>query len=360
MFNFKIKYSFFLLFITLAFLNSCNSTQNIKTKLTDKNVMSKNKYISVDKIIKNNNTKIPQNNTLKVDSKITKKTLNLLSNPKSNNMNENEVTFEFRNERLLQGRDAKIKKVNKKTKTALTAVFKMLKKNPSLESKNLNLNDTIINKNSINYSLNFYKNSNVFDTNNILVFLPFTGAYSKFGIKIRQAIDLSILSFGFNKIKIIYFDTGAKYSLQEVKKLVEEINPKIILGPFTSTSVKKLKAYVKEKNIPMFAFTNNIDVIEKNIWLLGFSPEEQVDSVLSCSLLKNHRKFGIIVPNNFYGKVILERSSDIINSHKDTSIKKLTLSNFEMSNKSKLATILKRFLAYNSENKVNNSSKFRN
>ena len=59
----------------------------------------------------------------------------------------------------------------------------------------------------------------------------------------------------------------------------------------------------------MFAFTNNIGIIEKNVWSLGFSPEEQVDSVLSCALSKNYKKFGVIVPDDLYGKVILDRSS---------------------------------------------------
>ena len=356
----KIKYDFFLLLILLIFVSSCNSTQNIKTKLINQDIISKNKKTSLNTIIKKNISKVYQNNYLNTDNKVIKKNLDPLNTLKLDNLNSSDVIFEFRNERLLEGRDDFNKKVNEKTNTALTAVFKMLKKNPSLESKNLNLTDDLNDKskNIINYTLNFDEKLNVYDTKKILVFLPFTGPYSKFGKKIREGIDLSVLNFGSNEIKTIYFDTGTSFSIEEIKKIVKEIKPKLILGPFTASSARKIKPYIVEKSMPMFAFTNNIGIIEKNVWSLGFSPEEQVDSVLSCALSKNYKNFGVIVPDDLYGKVILDRSSTIINSKKNTSLQKLILSSFEMSNKSNLASILKRFLAYNSKNKIGNFSKF--
>ena len=355
--NFRIKYDCFFLLIILIFVSSCNSTQNIKPKVTNNIVISKNKKISPNRIIKKNILKVYQNNYLNTDTKVIKKNLDLLNTSKLDNLNSSDVIFEFRNERLLQGRNNLNKKSNQKVNTALTAVFKMKKKNPSLETKNLNLNDDT-NNNIINYSLNFDKKSNILNTKSVLVFLPFTGAYSKFGNKIREGIDLSVLNFGSNEIKIIYFDTGQTFSLEEIKKIVNKIKPKLILGPFTAKSARKLKPYIIEKSIPMFAFTNDIGIIENKVWSLGFSPEEQVDSVLSCALLKNHKKFGIIVPNDLYGKVILDRSSVIINSKKNTSLQKLILSNVEMSNKQNLALILKNFLEYNPKNKTGNFSKF--
>ena len=73
------------------------------------------------------------------NSKVIQKNLNLLDDKALNVINESDVVFEFRSERLLQGR--KISNLNRKKKTnkALTAVFKMLKLNPSLENQNLNL-----------------------------------------------------------------------------------------------------------------------------------------------------------------------------------------------------------------------------
>ena len=349
MFIFRINYNFIILFLIILFINSCNQSNMTNSKIIIDNTVSKTILTNKKKIVNQiNNTK--RNEIFKANDKtqITKKKLNLLDGIASNIINENDVVFEFRNERLLQGREALNPNLNKKTKKALTAVFKMLKRNPSLENQNLNLkNDKSLNH-ITDYSLNLKKFSSNTIIKNILVFLPFTGPYSNyFGNKIRKAIDLSILRFGSDQIKVIYFDTGSNYLLREVEVLIQEIKPDIILGPFTRSSVLKLKPYVKKKSIPMFAFTNDIALIEKNIWSLGFSPEEQIDSIISCALSNGHKNYGLIVPNDLYGKIILDRSIDNLSAKPNTSFKQLLLSNVEMKNKPKLESILKNFLAYN-------------
>ena len=370
MFILRRNYNFIILFLLILFINSCNQSDIVNSKLIIYDNISNpkvtNKKIIVNQINKKEkslavNSKIDEN-TKEIfisneTSKIIKKKLNLIDGIASNVINENNVVFEFRNETLLQGRDNSDLISNKKRKKALTAVFKMFKTNPSLENYNLNLKN---NKNinfSIDYSLKSTGLDNSMLVKNILVFLPFTGPYSNFGNKIRQAIDLSILRFGSDKIKVIYFDTGTKYLLAEIESLIKEIKPKLVLGPFTRSSVLKIKPYVKKDLIPMFAFTNDIALVEKNIWSLGFSPEEQIDSVMSCALVRGYKNYGLIVPNDLYGKIILDRSIDNLSIKTNTTFKQLLLSNSEMKNKTKLGSILTKFLAYNKEQNVS-SSKF--
>ena len=84
---------------------------------------------------------------------------------------------------------------------------------------------------------------------NIIVFLPLTGKYSNFGNKIRKSLDLSILNFGNNKIKLIYFDTGKVIDLELISSLFNELNPKFIIGPFTREVLLKIKPFAKKDNI---------------------------------------------------------------------------------------------------------------
>ena len=360
MFVFQKKNYFIILFFTLLFINSCNQTDIVNSKIIIDNTISKplltNKKIIVNKknnsLILNAKKYIKKNDTFvkNENGKIIKNNLNLLYGKELNVKNENDVVFEFRNERLLEGRELSNQNLKKKTNKALTAVFKMLKSNPSLENQNLNLKNEDNLNHSIDYSLKLNQFPNNIVVKNIIVFLPFTGPYSNnFGNKIRKAIDLSILRFGTDNINVVYFDTGTNYLLEEVELLIEKIKPEIILGPFTRSSVLKLKPYIKENLIPMFAFTNDIALVEKNIWSLGFSPEEQIDSIIKCSLDKGHKNYGLIVPNDLYGEIILNRAIDNLSEKPYTSFKKLLLSNTEMTNKSKLESILKRFLDYNKE-----------
>ena len=67
--------------------------------------------------------------------------MKLLDKIDKNITNENNVTFEFRNERLLQGSEITKEIDNQKSKNALNAVFKMLNMNTSLDNYYWNIND---------------------------------------------------------------------------------------------------------------------------------------------------------------------------------------------------------------------------
>ena len=111
-------------------INGCNQTipkiivekQNPNKLIKDKLKMTPNKNYSADKVVN--------------------KKIGTSKNTTTNQLNDNDVVFEFRNERLLQGKVSKESLQNKKTSKALSAVFKMLNQNLSLDTTNLNLNNT--------------------------------------------------------------------------------------------------------------------------------------------------------------------------------------------------------------------------
>ena len=274
-----------------------------------------------------------------------KKKINIPESIASKKVIDNDVVFEFKNERMLQGRIPQESKIDKKTNKALTAVFKMLKQNLNSSSINLNLNNSET-KRAIHYYRNSLNTEDLINYKNILVFLPFTGSHPNFAIKIRKALDLTILRFGSKKVQIIYFDTGINNYELEIEDLLEKVKPHLIIGPFTRESLLKIKPYVKSKSIPIFTFSNDRTLIEKDVWSFGFSPEEQVDSIFSCALRNGKKRFGLIVPNNFYGNIILERSVGLIKKNENNYFEKLRLSNKQLNNKSKLFYMLKQFLNY--------------
>ena len=170
-----------------------NGCQNTTKKLIVENKLS----IETQKI----NTTIKSQKDLK--SKILK---DAIESPTK--QEDNEVIFEFKNERLLQGRDKHQLKNKRIAEKAVSAVFKMLKQNLSSDNNDSDLknNDGISLKNKY-----FDKNEKPSVYKNILAFLPLTGSYSNYGVKIRKALDLSVLNFSNDQIKIIYFDTAKKF-----------------------------------------------------------------------------------------------------------------------------------------------------
>ena len=97
-------------------------------------------------------------------------------------------------------------------------------------------------------------------------------------------------------------------------------------------------------------------MIENNVWSLGFAPEEQIQSVISCALMHGYKKFGLIAPDNLYGKIIVRHSADLISVNKNIFYDKVYLSNEQLNDKTKLYSILKNFLQYSDDE--DNHTKF--
>ncbi len=332
MFVFNSKYNLIIYVCILLMINAC---QNTKEKLILENKIS-TVIPKKDKLVLNNR-KFSKD-------KIFKSKIILNKKDKIIKQKQSDVIFEFRNERLLQGRDTTKLKEKIKTKKALSAVFKMLKQNLNLDSDNLNLNTT----NEIlidNKYLDIKKDASFYQ--NILAFLPLTGSYSNYGLKTRKALDLSILYSSNNRIKIIYFDTGKEIDKKTIINLFDNINPSLIIGPFRREILLDIKPIAKSRFIPILTFSNDISLRENNIWSLGFSPEEQVESVISCALNHGYKNFGLIAPDNLYGKILTNSSIDLISDHKNNKYVKILLNNDQINRKSELFSILKRFLEFN-------------
>ena len=160
-------------------------------------------------------------------------------------------------------------------------------------------------------------------------------------------MDLSILNSAYNKIKIVYFDTGKNINKITISKLLDNINPSLIIGPFRREVLLDIKPIAKSKFIPILTFSNDISLRENNIWSLGFSPEEQVESVISCALSYGYKNFGLVAPDNLYGRILTNASIDLISDYKNNKYEKILLNNNQINNKSKLFSILKSFLKFN-------------
>ena len=327
MFFDNIKHNLIIILCILLMINGCNDENskliienNYKAEKINKTFFNKNnlkKEILGNRITEKNNTKL-----------------------KEKNIN---IIFEFRNERLLQGRNITNNIKEEKTRLALSAVQKMFKKNLSSSDNEINLknNDKI----STFDRYNFEKSKSI-NYQNIIVFLPLTGKYSNFGNKIRKSLDLSILNFGNNEIKLIYFDTGKIIDQGLIASLFNELRPKFIIGPFTREVLIKIKPFAKKDNIPILTFSNDIAMVENNVWSLGFSPEEQIQSVISCAIMHGYSKFGIIAPDNLYGKIISREAIDLISINEKNSYSSLFLSNENLNNKTNLYSTLRRYLQY--------------
>ncbi len=137
------------------------------------------------------------------------------------------------------------------------------------------------------------------------ILLPLTGEHKNYGSAFLNALELSLFQRNNPLIELVIKDTVANPEIASVEfgNLLKE-NISLLIGPLFSDCVKAIDVLAKEKNIPILAFTNNIDLARPGLWVLGINPGQQVKRLLNYSIDKGKKDFALLLPNNRYGKIV--------------------------------------------------------
>ena len=118
----------------------------------------------------------------------------------------------------------------------------------------------------------------------------------------RNAAELALFSMGIEEVVLIPLDTqgtetGARTAMQEAI----EAQADIILGPLLATSVRSSASLAANAGITMIAFSNDYTIQEDHVLLLNFSPQQDVERIISFALNQGIRDFAALLPENAYG-----------------------------------------------------------
>ena len=295
-----------------------------------------------------NSAKIKSNEFKPKNNKIIKKKLENFY--VSNNSNQG-VVFEFKKERYLEGIQSKeVENRIDYAQKALQATFKMLSKAPTTGMEHIKIKKASY---KIKYNFENFYNSNanantISEDINVLVLLPFSNKFRSIGEKIRKAVDLAVLQSKNNSIRFVYFNTGQDFNYNDLQLVIEKLNPRLIVGPLLRENLIKIKPIISNFKIPVFSFTNDSSLSEKGIWVLGFSPFDQINKIIDYAIKCKKEKIGFISVDDDYGRKIY----DIVeNSELKSSIKDKIFINAQVfKNKENLRNTISNFLNYNESN----------
>ena len=75
----------------------------------------------------------------------------------------------------------------------------------------------------------------------------------------------------------------------------------IILGPLLSEDVTIASPIARRAGVPVIAFTNDAGAAAPGVYVLGFTPNQSIDRVVSYARSQGATRFGGIVPQGLYG-----------------------------------------------------------
>jgi len=136
--------------------------------------------------------------------------------------------------------------------------------------------------------------------------LPFSGgsaAVQKVASSMFDAAQLAAFEAGDDRFLIIPKDTrGTPEGAAAAARSALADGAEIILGPLFSETVSSAAAVARAANVPLIAFSSDVDSAGDGVYLLSFPPEIEVARVTDYAMSQGIERFGLIAPANAYGQ----------------------------------------------------------
>lgn len=134
----------------------------------------------------------------------------------------------------------------------------------------------------------------------IALLVPLSGSNAGVGQSIANATMMALLDAQADTIRITNYDTtnGAAAAAQ---KAISE-GAQLILGPLLSEDVRAVGPVARAARVPVISFSNDVGVAGNGTYLMGYTPAQSIDRVVTYARGRGVTTFAGLVPNGLYGE----------------------------------------------------------
>lgn len=153
----------------------------------------------------------------------------------------------------------------------------------------------------------------------VALLLPFTApneAAQKIASAMFDAAQLAAFDAGDNKFLLIPKDTkGRPDGAAAAARSALADGAEIILGPLFSELTMAAAPVARAADVPMIAFSSDLNVAGDGVYLLSFPPELEIKRVTDYAVEQDIVRFGVLAPLTEYGARVSGAFSQEVYSH---------------------------------------------
>lgn len=144
------------------------------------------------------------------------------------------------------------------------------------------------------------------DTVKIALLLPLSGENAELGALLFNAAELALFQLGSSHIELLPRDTGgtAEGAAQAAQNALAS-GAQLILGPVFASSVRAVAPIAQLGRVTVLAFTTDRRLAGDGVFVMGYTPEEQVARILQYSGSQGLTQLAALVPDTPYGNKVL-------------------------------------------------------
>lgn len=121
----------------------------------------------------------------------------------------------------------------------------------------------------------------------------------------KNAADMALAEFKNPNIQLLVKDDGGTpQGAQAAAQQAIGEGAEIIIGPLFAEAVRAVGATARQRGIPVIAFSTDISVASRGIYLLSFLPETDVKRIVDFAVSRGKRSFAAMLPDSAYGAVV--------------------------------------------------------
>jgi len=124
-------------------------------------------------------------------------------------------------------------------------------------------------------------------------------------LSMKNASEMAIAEFKNPNIQLLVKDDGGTpQGAQAAAQQAITEGAEIIIGPLFAEAVRAVGGVARQRGIPVIAFSTDVSVATRGVYLLSFLPETDVKRIVDYAVSRGKRSFAALMPDSAYGAVV--------------------------------------------------------
>lgn len=164
------------------------------------------------------------------------------------------------------------------------------------------------------------------DAIRIGLLLPLSGPSAEAGRALLDAAQLALFDMPDDRVLLMPRNTESEADggPRGAAEALLNDGAEIILGPLFSTQVAAVAEVARPRNVPVISFSSDRTVAGDGVYIMGFTPEEQVERIVAYAASQGLSKFAILTPESPYGRVVSNAFDSAVQKAHGTVVKQGT------------------------------------
>ncbi len=140
----------------------------------------------------------------------------------------------------------------------------------------------------------------------VALLVPLSGRFAELGEALLNAAQIGLFDTHVDRLTLMPIDTNGtpKGAAAAMDQAIDR-GAHLVLGPVFATSIRAIKARARTNGIPIIGFSTDRSVAGQGVYIMGFTPEQQIADVVGHAVSTGKTHFAALVPQTVNGNRML-------------------------------------------------------